>query len=321
MKKVVKISPIPKEYSPNFASIDSSLARHGYVRAPGTGRSFLPVKEKTGLYRTGLDVNAPYLKRLKMLSEEEYNVEVERITKDKERLEKKLECTGCLDPNSDFYNFASFRDIKVTRVVLSNGDYFLDMDNVLEEITWNWLRVHPFIAVSLEAYRKGDVAAECQFYIADSESENKLTYSRKKEINTAIANFEKTGPDDKKRIARLMALPVTDYTSEEEVYNIMDSALKEVEFKSGRHKGMSTVRLFNEIYNLTPQRRKIKDLVEQALLKSIYRERMSGRIFEGEVEISKSKDELIAHLMDDSNQDDLLVLEKKLIAKKFIEVL
>lgn len=320
MKKVVKISPIPKDYSSSFASIDSSLARHGYTRAPGTGRSFLPVKEKSGLYRTGLDVNAPYLQRLKFLSEEQYNAEVARITADKARLEKELQCDGCLDSNSDFYNFASFKQQKVTRIVLGNSDYFLDTNNTLEEIAWNWLKVHPFIATSLEAYRRGDVPAECQFYIADDEAENKLAYSRKKEINTAISNFEKTGPEDKKRIARLMALPVTDFTSEEEVYNIVDSALKEVEFKSGKFKGMSTVRLFNEIYNLNPARRKVRDIVEQALTKSIYRERMNGKIFEGEVEVAVSKEELILYLMDDSNQDDFIILEKKLISKKLIEL-
>jgi len=320
MKKVVKISPIPKEYSSNFASIDSSLARQGYTRAPGTGRSFLPVKEKTGLYRTGLDVSAPYLQRLKQLSTEQYEAEIARIKADKQRLEEKLNCDGCLNPNSDFYNFASHQTNKVTRVVLGNGDFFLDFTDPMAEITYNWLKVHPFIASSLEAYRRGEVPAECQYYIADSEAENKLTYSKKKEINAAIASFEKLGPDEKKRVARLMALPVTDYSSEEEVYNIMDSSLKELEFKSGRFKGTSTIRLFNEIYNLTPERRKVRDLVEQALGKSIYRERVNGKIFEGEVQIATSKEDLIIYLLDDDNQDDLLILEKKLVQKKMIEI-
>lgn len=319
-KKVVKISPITKEYSPNFASMDSSLARHGYVRSPGTGRSFLPMKERSGLYRTGLDVNAEYLKRLKILSPEAYQAEVERITKDKERLEKAIGCSGCLEPNSDFYNFASTRKQKVYRVILGNSDYYIDFTNPMAEITWNWIKVHPLIAPSLEAYRRGECPAECQYYIADQDSENKLLFSKKKEINTAIANFEKADNEKRKRIARLMALPVSDFTPDEEVYNVVDSALKEVEFKSGRYKGMSTVRLFTEIYNLPNERLKVKDLVEQAITRAIYRERAGGKIYEGENEIAKSKDELITYLLDNDHQDDLLTLEKKLQAKKLVEI-
>lgn len=319
MKKIVRISPIVKDFSNSFATVDSALARAGYVRAPGTGRSFLPIKEKTGLYRTGLDVNAEYLKRLKTLSPEQYQAEVDRIKKDKTRLEGLIGEPGALEPNSDFYNFASNRQTKVYRVVLGNSDYFLDLSDPLAEITWNWLKVHPFIASSLEAYRRGDCPAECQYYIADAEAENKVTFARKKEINSAIANFEKLNPEERKRIGRLMGLPVTDFSSEEETYNIMDSALKEVEFKSGKYKGMSTVRLFNEMYNLAPERRKVKDLVEQALLRSIYRERGNDKIYEGEVEIAKSKDELVTFLLEPEHQDDLLALEKKIVSKKLIE--
>lgn len=319
MKRVVRISPIVRDISNSFATIDSALSRAGYVRAPGTGRSFLPVKEKTGLYRTGLDVNAEYLKRLKVLSPEAYKAEVDRITKDKKRLEDAIGEPGALDPNSDFYNFASNRGNKVSRVVLGNSDYFLDLSEPMAEITWNWIKVHPFIAPSLEAYNRGDCPSECQYYMADADAENKVTFARKKEINTAIASFEKLTPDERKRIGRLMGLPVTDFTSEEETYNIMDSALKEVEFKSGKYKGLSTVRLFNEIYNLAPERRKVKDLVEQALIRSIYRERGNDKIYEGEVEIAKSKDELVTFLLEDDNQDDLLALEKKIISKKLIE--
>lgn len=319
MKKIVKISPIVKDFSNSFATVDSALARAGYVRAPGTGRSFLPIKEKTGLYRTGLDVNAEYLKRLAQLSPEQHKAEIERITADKKRLEDLIGEPGVLNPNSDFYNFASDRHTKVYRVVLGNSDYFLDLSDPLAEITWNWIKVHPFIAPSLQAYQRGDCPAECQYYVADATAENKATFAKKKEINTAIASFEKLTPEERKRIGRLMGLPVSDFTTEEETYNIMDSALKEVEFKSGKYKGMSTVRLFNEMYNLTPERRKVKDLIEQALLRSIYRERGNEKIYEGEVEIAKSKDELITFLLDADNQDDLLALEKKLIAKKLIE--
>lgn len=319
MATVAKISPIKKEFSSNLQTIDSSLARHGYVRAPGTGRMFLPYKERTGVYRTGLDVNAPYLKRLKELSEEEYNAEVKRITETKLRLEKALNCQNCLDANSDFYNVASNAEPKVYPVKLSNEDKIFDLRDTMEEITWHWMKTYPLIASSLQAYMRGECPPECQYYVADEEAETKIAYSKKKEINHAIAAFEKMEPSVKKQTARLLGLPVSDETPEEEVYNIVDNALKEVEFKSGRYKGMSTVRMFTEIANLSAQRRKVKDLVEQVLAKNIYREKGSGRIYEGEIERFKSKADLVEFLLDDGNQEDLLVLEKRLTTKKLAE--
>lgn len=315
--RVGKISPIPKDYSQSdFLTLDGSLSKHGYTRSPGTGRIFLPYKERSGLYRTGLDVTAPHLKRLKDLSTEQYNAEIERITKDKERLEKALQCVGCLSPDSDLYNFASNAKLKVTPIKLSNDDIHFDLTDPLQEVTWNWLKVYPFIAPSLDAYRRGECASECQYYIADNEAENRIVFSKKKEVNDAIVNFAKLNPTKQKQIGRLMGLPITDHTSMEEVYIQVDNTLKEIEFKSGRNKGTSTVRLFNEIFNLSDDRLKVKDLVEQAISRSIYRVRGSGKIFEGEVEVAKSKDELVSFLLEDENQDDLLTLDKKLKSKK-----
>lgn len=321
MAKGAKISPIKKEFSSTFATIDSSLGRHGYVRTPGTGRMFLPYKERTGVYKTGLDVNAAYMKRLKSVSIEQYEAEAERITKDKARLEEALGCVNCLNPTSNFYNFASDEPTKVYPVKLSNEDKIFDLTDTMEEITWNWIKVYPLIAPSMEAYMRGDCPSECQYYIVDADVETKMAYGKKKEINQAIYKFEQMTPTRKKRVARLMGLPVTEDTKEEEVYNIVDSALKEVEFKSGRFKGSSTVRMFNEISGLSEDRLKVKDLVEQILIKNIYREKPSGKIYEGEAEIYKSKDELITYLLEDAHQEDLLMLEKRLNAKKLAEVL
>jgi len=317
MAKIVKISPITKEFSSTFATIESSLARHGLSRAPGTARTFLPYKEKTNLYRTGFEIDSPQMERLKTVSPEQYEAEVKLRTEAKERLEKLLKVN--LNPDSDFYNFASNSDKKVQPVKIGNSDYFLDLKDPMQEITYFWLRVYPLIAPSLEAYRRGEVPADTQFYISDEQAENKLIFSKKKEINKAISKFESMDPETRKRVARLMALPIGETSSEEEVYNIMDSALKEVEFKGGKFKGMSTVRLFEQIANLDPARLKVKDLVEQAIIKNIYRVRANGKVFEGENEIAKSTADLVEYLLDDLHQEDLMILEKKLIAKKIID--
>ena len=82
-QKVAKISSIKKEYSANFSSLESSLARHGFNRAPGTTRMFTPYKEKTGMYRTGFELDSPYMLRLRGLSVEEYNAEVTKRKADR----------------------------------------------------------------------------------------------------------------------------------------------------------------------------------------------------------------------------------------------
>lgn len=319
MAKVAKISPIKKEYGSNFSTLESSLARHGFSRAPGTVRTFFPYKEKTGVYRTGFELDNAYMLRLKSLSQEEYEAEVKKRTADRDRLEKAIQCPGCLDGSTDFYDYSSQRDKKISPIKLGAHDVFFDLSDPWAEISWNWIKSYPLIAPSLEAYNRGEVPAEAQYYIADAEAETKMIFSKKKEINKAIAAFEDLDSKTKLQVARLMALPVSDNTPDEEVYNVVDTALREVEFKGGKFKGMSTIRLFNEIVNLSPERRKAKDLVEQALVKNIYRLRANGKIFEGENEVAKSPSDLIDFLLDDANQEDYLILEKKLNLKKAME--
>ena len=64
----------------------------------------------------------------------------------------------------------------------------------------------------------------------------------------------------------------------------------------------------------------IKDVVKQALTHSIYRIKAGGRIFEGEFEVAKDEDDLVKHLADEDNQEDLITLEQKLKAKKLAAV-
>jgi hypothetical protein len=318
MAKSAKISPIPKEYNGSFHSIESSLARAGFYRAPGTARTFLPYKESTGKYRTGLDENADYLKRL---PEEERNAEIKRIKADRARLE---EATGLdLSPTSKYYNFASneTEDKKCSPVKLGNQDKFFDLTDPIQEITWNWIRVYPLIASSYEAYKRGDFDPNMtQFYVCDDEIETKRTHQRKLEINKAIVAFQEMDIEKRRKVARLMGLPVTDETKEEVVYNLMDDILKSGEFKTGEYKGSSTIRIFNDILGLSSDRLHLKDVIDEAIRRSVYRMR-GDKIYEGENKIAESKRDLIDYLMDDENQEELLALEKKVKVRKMSETM
>src|SRR6266542_2148661 len=320
MAKVGKISVIKKEYSQNFKTFDSSLSNTGYTRSPGTSRTFLPHKERNNQYRTGLDVSAQYLKKL---SPEDYKLEVKRISEDKKRLEASLGLpdSGILDSGSPFWNYAASpkiliekfnTDVRIEPVKLSNGDELFDFGNAMREIQFNFMKVHPQIAPSLEAFQRGDCNPEAQYYIADEDSESRAIYSRKKQINQAIGKFDSLVPSVKRQVARLMGLPITDDSKEEVVYNLIDSKLKETEFKEGQYKGMSTVTVFNDIVNLKDATREVKDLIEQAIRYSIYRISINGKVVEGSVDVAASKEGLVEYLLDDKNQTDLLVLIKKL---------
>ncbi len=113
-----------------------------------------------------------------------------------------------------------------------------------------------------------------------------------------------------------MGLAVTDSSTEETVYNLIDSQLKETEFTTGAFKGLAPVKLFNDLISTTDSRLKVKDLVEQAITHSVYRFGQGGKLQEGGITVAGSKEDLVEFLLDEKNQMDLIALEKKLINKK-----
>jgi CO dehydrogenase/acetyl-CoA synthase gamma subunit (corrinoid Fe-S protein) len=127
-------------------------------------------------------------------------------------------------------------------------------------------------------------------------------------------------PDKKKKVARLLGLPVTDDTKEEVVYNQVDNLLKQTEFANGKYQGLNPVEVFNRFADMKENLLHIKDLVKQAITHSIYRLKPNGKVYEGEFEVAKDEEDLIKFLADDDNQDELITLEQKLKTKKLASV-
>ena len=119
------------------------------------------------------------------------------------------------------------------------------------------------------------------------------------------------GPEKKKKVARLLNLPVTEDTKEEVVYNLVDNLLKK-----GPNQGLSTVEVFNRFADMGDSLLFVKDLVKQAIAHSIYRIRANGKVYEGEFEVASSEEELVKFLVNEDNQEDLITLEGKLKMKK-----
>lgn len=315
MATIGKLSPIKKQYSSNFNTQEKSLVDNGMYRYPGTNRVFTPSKQGNK-YKTGLDKSAPYMLRLKKDSPEKYKEECEWIDKATEKLYSHFGDTINLSPTSPIWNaYIDDDEFHVSPVKAGNEDITFDLEDANKLLTYCWLRVENTVAPSLEAYYRGGYP-DAQYYIADEDAEAKLAYSRKKATNKAIVDFEQLSVTKKRRVARLMGLPVTDDTKEETVYNLMDTALKQNEFKEGIHKGLNTINVFNDIIKLSDSRIEVKDLVKQALAFNIYRVGVGGKITEGSQTIAQSEDELVEKLSDDANQIDKLALEARIKQKK-----
>ena len=322
MGKSGKISTIKREYnSSQLQTMDSGLAQKGMTRIPGTGVFKYPYKELDGKYRTGLDPDAAYIKRIKDDTERE--LEVERVTALRKKLENEI---GDIDlgPRSKFWNYglslSPDDQTHVQAVKLMDGDNFFDLGNAFQEIAFSWLRVHPTIASSYQSWERGEYPAETQFYVVDDEIENAVIYKKKQLINKAIVKFDSMTPEKKRKVARLLGLPVSEDSKEEVVYNLVDNVLKQTEFKNGKYSGLNPIEVFNRFADMKEALLHIKDLVKQAVTHSIYRIKPNGKVYEGEFEIATDEEDLVKFLADDDNQDELLVLEGKLKTKKLAAV-
>ncbi|HOV34641.1 MAG TPA: hypothetical protein PLS56_01460 [Candidatus Dojkabacteria bacterium] len=310
----IKISPIEKTYPANFKTFESSLAAAGYHRAPGTNSTFIPQKEADGRYRTGLDKNAVYIKRME---EVEQKAEIALIDKLLKRLSETFgDKIDFSNPRSDVWNAFSDSDVKVSVIKLGNSSTILNPDIVPQDLLdYCWLRVDKRIAKSSESFQRGECRG-CQFYIENAEAENRVLYQRKKEINKAIVAFENLTSSKQKQVARLLGLPITDDTGEEAIYNMMDTLLKKPEFEGSEFKGLSPIKVFTDIVKMSDDTLYIKDLIEQAIRYNIYRKGTGDKVLEGAMTIAASKDDLVVHLLDPANQKELLALEAKIKSKR-----
>ena len=322
MGKTGKISTIKREYnSSQLQTMDSGLSQKGMTRIPGTGVFKYPYKELDGKYRTGLDPEATYIKRIKDDTERE--LEIERVTALRTKLENHI---GDIDlgPRSKFWNYglslSPDDQTHVQAVKLLDGDNYFDLSNAFQEIAFSWLRVHPTIASSYQAWERGEYPADTQFYVVDDEIENAVIFKKKQLINKAIVKFDQMTPEKKRKVARLLGLPVSEDSKEEVVYNLVDNVLKQTEFKNGKYSGLNPVEVFNRFADMKESLLHIKDLVKQAVAHSVYRIKPNGKVYEGEFEIAKDEEDLIKFLADDDNQDELLTLEGKLKTKKLASV-
>ena len=135
MGKIGKISTLKKDYNNSqLQTMQGGLSLKGLTRIPGTGVFKYPYKELDGQYRTGLDPNAAYIRRIQDPLERE--METERVTELRKKLESAL---GDIDlgPRSSFWNYglstSSNDTLHVQPVKLVDGDNYFDLSIPLQE--------------------------------------------------------------------------------------------------------------------------------------------------------------------------------------------
>lgn len=316
-KRVGKISLVKKEYrNDKFLYMEKSLATHGYYKVPGTYVYKLPYREATGKYRTGLDPDALYIKSISNPTERK--IEQERCAEALERLQN---TTGLdLGPTSKYWNFSNFDPSRPNETVqparLIAGDNYFDLSDPFQEIQFSWLRVHPTIAISLEAYKRGDYPLDVQYYVCDDEYENVVVYNRKKQINDAITILNNMSYEKQLKVARLMGLPVSDGVKNEVLYNIIDNAIKNSEAVRKRHTETSAVSIFMMYAKMKEDVLTIRDLIVQCIENKILSVKEQGKIYKGSVLMAKNEDELVEKLSLDEGQEYYISLQEELKAKK-----
>lgn len=322
MRKIGKILPIRFEFSKTKQeTMQTSLAKHGFSRSPGTGEFKFPYKELDGTYRTGLDPNAAYIKRIQNKTAQE--MEIKRVEEMRDLIQASFPNLD-LSPRSKFWDFSKGKDVEdtdyVSPVKLMDGENIFDLSLPRQALQFAWLRVHPVIASSLQAFQRGDYPSDTKWYVADEELEDTMAYTKKMEINKAIVLLSDMAPTKRIKVARLLGLPISDDAKIEHVYNLIDNKLKETEFSEGKYRGLSPVKIFIQFATLDDNILNVKDLVKQALLHSIYRVKPNGKVLKGDTEMAKDEEELVKYLADDDNQEDLLMLEQELKGKKLAAV-
>jgi len=297
------------------------LKKRGLTRVPGTSVYKYPYKELDGKYRTGLDPEASYIRRIEDPTERD--LEIKRVTDTRDRLQKAFEGID-LGPYSSYWNAGLRKSTNdsthVSACKMSDGDNFFDLSIPSQELTFSWLRVHPTIASSYQAWVRGEYPADTVYYVVDEDVESEILFNKKKTVNKAISIFESMSPEKKKKVARLLGLAVSDNTKEEVVYNMVDTFLKDTELTSGVYKGMSPVDVFMRFATMKEGLLHVRDLIKQAISHSVYRTKVGGSIYEGDNKIAANEDELIMYLMNEDNQEDLILLEEKIKTKKIAAI-
>lgn len=320
-----KISPIKKKHDTAggaIKSIGASLADYGMNMFPGTSKTIVPYKEKNGEYRTGLNPDALYIKRM---SPDEAKQERERV---QALLDELTDATNLdLSPRSPYYKDMFERDGQEHAEVVK----LYDQDNVFnltipqKAITFAWLRVHPEIAPSYVAWEKGlsssrcpDIA-QCQFFVNDTDYEAKVEFEQNTLMDKASNIWFNMSPDRRYKIAKLLNIPVGPNSGFEVVYN---EGKRYINQTAESVQTASNVTNFIKVAEMADENIDIRFRISEAFDFNVYRKGKGGIVYEVYTNdrVADSEQELIEMFSSPKNQEQYLALIKKIETAKSVAV-
>jgi len=301
------IRPYKKEPS-NMRTLEGSLYQNGYSFIPGTTRKFYPRVDSRGVIRTGLDENSPKIRAI--FDPKVKEAEVQRIKQLKDYYESILD--ESLEPNSTFYD-----EMKENGITLEDGENIFNMENPREAVNFYWVMETDMVANSLDDIESGKVDTSIvKFYVYNGEVETKVTFERKKKINSAIASLDKMTAVKRKKIQKLIGLGLPMDSTEEEVYNAIDEFLRTPASAMDRDPIEQFAKITSYSDDLLDVKALVKDLVDKNIV------RIKGSIiYEGEHVWAKSIEEFELFLTDPKNTQEYDSFKDKLKNKARIDAL
>jgi hypothetical protein len=301
------IRPYKREPS-NMRTLEGSLYQNGYAFIPGTTRKFYPRVDSRGVIRTGLDENSPRIRAI--FDPKVKEAEVQRIKQLKDYYESILD--ESLEPNSTFYD-----EMKENGVTLEDGENIFNMENAREAVNFYWIMETDMVANSLDDIESGKVDTSIvKFYVYNGEVETKVTFERKKKINSAIASLDKMSAVKRKKIQKLIGLGLPMDSTEEEVYNAVDEFLRTPASAMDRDPIEQFAKIIAYSDDLLDVKALVKDLVDKNIV------RIKGSIvYEGEHVWAKSIEEFELFLTDPKNTQEYDSFKDKLKNKARIDAL
>ena len=301
------IRPYKKEPS-NMRTLEGSLYQNGYSFIPGTTRKFYPRVDSRGVIRTGLDENSPKIRAI--FDPKVKEAEVQRIKQLKDYYESILD--ESLEPNSTFYD-----EMKENGITLEDGENIFNMENPREAVNFYWVMETDMVANSLDDIESGKVDTSIvKFYVYNGEVETKVTFERKKKINSAIASLDKMSAVKRKKIQKLIGLGLPMDSTEEEVYNAVDEFLRTPASAMDRDPIEQFAKITSYSDDLLDVKALVKDLVDKNIV------RIKGSIiYEGEHVWAKSIEEFELFLTDPKHTEEYDSFKDKLKNKARIDAL
>lgn len=300
MNEIKIIKPYKKR--PNsMLTLEGSLMKEGFSRAPGTIFGVLPEQDAKGHMITGIDENAIQIRLIK--DPEARELEMARVKAIREELE--------LAVNEDLSVTSAFWNDKLTEPFkLKDGDNVFDLRNPWQAIDYYWITQLPIVAKSLADIQSGKVDdSYIKWYVYESNIEHENEFNRKKQINDVVATLNKLDEVQIRKVAFILNLKLPEKASYQDIYNQLDDFIKTPK-TYGSH---DPIEEFKKATSYTPEILAIKVLVKQLLEERILKQK-GNAVFEGENLIAKSIEDLEVKLAED--QELYIAYDLKSKAKK-----